>query len=218
MKWPPRSFVLPRFSLAQRALSEPVASPKSAKSAARSVALSVVIFFAAVCGPGLSQAFEIIPLYSHQAYYALDGCCQSASARRGGAGILRLELEKLGTWDLYGMSDMKWSEVALLRPQYLVGAPIEYDPSLDGVTKVRRIRRYSVLWSYGVGLFTHNTRTVRFDLATLVTGVSVLSHLELQYSLTDQFSLVAIGRAGAALSLDDRGLVLAPMLGFLWRL
>jgi hypothetical protein len=177
-----------------------------------------MMILAMVCGPGLSQAFEIIPLYSHQRYFALDGCCQSASARGGGAGILRLELEQLGTWDLYGMSDMKWSEAAFLRPQYLVGAPIEYDPSLDGVTKVRRIRRYSVLWSYGVGLYTHNTRTVRFDLATLVTGVSLLSHLELQYSITDQFSLVAIGRAGAALSMDDRGLVLSPMLGFLWRL
>jgi hypothetical protein len=206
MQWPPRFW-------AQRKRAGLLARPSTG-----SALLAVVMFMAGVCGPLPAQAFEIIPLYTHQRYFALDGCCQSASPREGWAGILRLELEPLGMWDLYGMSDRKWSEAALLRPQYLMGAPIKYDPSLDGITRTRRVQRYSLLWSYGVGFFSHNTRTVKFDLATLVSGLTVLSHLELQYSINDQFSLLVIGRAGAALSLDDSGLVLSPMIGFLWRM
>jgi hypothetical protein len=165
-----------------------------------------------------SQALEIIPLYSNQNYTKLGGCCESAPNRSGAAGILRYHMEDYGTWDVYGMSDRKWNEIALLKPVYLFGQNPEFDPTLDGITKVRRIQKHSLIWSYGVGLYTHNTKTTRFDLAALVTGLTVLNHFEFQYAINDRFSLIAVGRVGVALSLDDQGFVTAPLFGFLWRL
>ncbi len=164
------------------------------------------------------MAVDVIPLYSQQQYTSMGGCCQSASSRNGAAGILRLDVADYGTWDVYGMSDRKWNEIALLKPVYLIGEPVTFDPTSDGVSQVRRVPRYTLIWSYGGGFFTHNTRTEQFDLATLVVGVSLLSHLEFQYALTDQFSLVAVARAGLAVAVDDRGVVVAPLFGFLWRL
>jgi hypothetical protein len=164
-----------------------------------------------------AHAVDLIPLYTKQGYEAIDGCCQSASPRGGAGGVLRLELGDWGTWDVFGMSDIKWNELALLRPVYLVGQPIRLDPTLDGSTSVKRIRRYSLLWAYGGGFFTHNTRTTQFDLATLVGGLTLVNHLEFQYSLSDRFSLVLMARAGIAFSLDDFGLIFAPLAGFLVR-
>jgi hypothetical protein len=165
-----------------------------------------------------SIALEIIPLYSNQNYTKLGGCCESAPNRSGAAGILRYNMADYGTWDIYGMSDRKWNEIALLKPVYLVGQNTGFDPTLDGITKVRRIQKYSVIWSYGAGLYTHNTKTTRFDLAALVTGLTVLNHFEFQYAINDRFSLIAVGRVGIALSIDDQGFVTAPLFGFLWRL
>lgn len=182
----------------------------------KSLYLNIIAFL--LLGSFPAAAMEIIPLLTRQQYMALDGCCQSSSARWGGGGILRLSLEEVGTWDIYGMSDMKWNEVALLKPTYLIGTPVHFDPSMDPVTKVRRVPKYTVIWSYGAGLYTHNTRTTRFDLASLVTGFSFINHFEFQYALNDSFALVAVGRLGLGLSFDDRGLIVAPLFGFLWRL
>jgi hypothetical protein len=162
-------------------------------------------------------ALDVIPLYSSQQYTSLGGCCQSAPTRDGVAGILRMDVGDFGTWDVYGMSDTKWNEISLLKPVYLIGKPITFDPTMDGITKVRRVPRYTLIWSYGGGFFTHNTRTTRLDLAALVTGINLLNHLEFQYSLADNLSFVAIARAGAAFSFDDRGIVIAPVFGLLWR-
>jgi hypothetical protein len=167
---------------------------------------------------GTVEAFQIIPLYASQQYTALDGCCQSTDARAGGAGILRTEFGNFGTFDVFGFSDRKWNEVSLLKPVYLIGHPVSFDPTLDGVTSVRRVPHVIVLWSYGGGFFSHSTRTKQFDLATLVSGITLVNHFEIQYSLTDRFSLVAMARLGAAVSMDDRGFVMAPFLGILWRL
>jgi len=138
--------------------------------------------------------------------------------RGGTAGIVRLNFEKIGTWDIFGMSDTKWSEASLLRPIYLIGERVVFDPTTDSSTQVRRVPRSTLVLSYGGGFFTHNTRTKRFNLASLVTGISLVLHLEYHYALSDQFSIVALGRVGAALSFDDRGTMIAPMLGLLWRL
>jgi hypothetical protein len=167
---------------------------------------------------GKAWAMDVIPLYTSQKYTTLGGCCQSAPTRNGGAGILRLSHEAFGTWDVFGMSDIKWNEIALLKPVYLMGEPTLFDPTLDGISKVRRVRKYTVVWSYGGGFYQHNTRTTRFDLATLVSGLTLMNHFEFQYSLTDKLSLVGIARVGAAISFDDRGLILNPMVGLLWRL
>ncbi len=171
-----------------------------------------------------ARCLEVIPLLTSQSYVALDGflglggCCKSGTLRTGVGGIVRSNFESIGTWDVFGMSDIKWNEVAVLRPVYLIGEEVKFDPNLDSSTQVRRVRRYTLIWSYGVGLFTHNTRTREFDLATLVTGISAISHFEFQYSLNDQFSLVGVARVGAGLSFDDQGAILNPMLGVLWRL
>jgi hypothetical protein len=165
-----------------------------------------------------AQSLEVLPLYTSQSYFALDGCCQSAAMRGGSAAIVRVNFEKIGTWDLFGMSDMKWNEASLLRPIYLIGDRVVYDPSIDSSTQVRRVPRSTLVLSYGGGFFTHNTRTKQFSLASLVTGISLISHLEYQYAISDQFSLVAVGRVGVGLSLDDRGAIFSPMLGLLWRL
>jgi hypothetical protein len=51
----------------------------------------------------------------------------------------------------------------------------------------------------------------------LVTGITVISHFEFQYSINDMLSLVAVARVGAGLSLDDVGAIINPMGGLLWR-
>lgn len=170
-----------------------------------------------------ARGLEFVPLLTSQSYHALDGflglgaCCQSARSRTGLGGIVRSRFETIGTWDVFGMTDIKWNEVTLLKPVYLIGEEVKFDPSFESPTKVRRVRRYILIWSYGVGLFAHNTRTRRFDLPTLVSGISAVSHFEFQYSLGDQFSLVGVARIGAGLSLDDQGTIINPMFGFLWR-
>jgi hypothetical protein len=170
-----------------------------------------------------ARSLEVIPLLTTQSYVATDGflglggCCKSGTLRSGIGGIVRSNFESIGTWDVFGMSDIKWNEVAVLRPVYLLGEEVKFDPNLDSSTQIRRVRRYTLIWSYGAGIFTHNTRTREFDLATLVTGITVISHFEFQYSINDMLSLVAVARVGAGLSLDDVGAIINPMGGLLWR-
>jgi len=180
--------------------------------------LLAVILFAGITNYRSAASLELIPLYTSQTYLALDGCCKSSNMRAGTAGIVRLDFEKIGSWDIFGMSDTRWNEASFLRPIYLLGDKVVYDPAFDSSTQVRRVPQSTLVLSYGGGFFTHSTRTKNFDLAALVTGITLVLHLEYQYALSDKFSVVAIGRVGAALSLDDRGTMLAPMVGLLWRL
>lgn len=169
-----------------------------------------------VMGPMIASATEL-GLYSGTlSYVRIDGCCVSSSERTGVAVDLKLNVETYRL-QLFGYTDRKWSEAALLVPISILGEHSGLDPSDDTSIEVRRISKFKLVFSPGLGYFVHSTRTQRFDLPALTSGVTVIGQLGAEYSFNDTWSLSGILRFAAGIAADDKGLSSGLLLGILYR-
>ncbi len=159
---------------------------------------------------------EVIGYGGLQSFNAISGCCVSVPPKATYGVGLRLEALE-GIYQVLGITDLRWSEITLLKTHYLKGRFSQLDPSNDEDISVTRYDRWQIALSYGAGFFVHTTQQTRLNLPVSVNGVLAMTHLEAQYLVSDQFSLVAVARGGAAISLDNLGLVTGALGGLSFR-
>lgn len=126
-------------------------------------------------------------------------------------------LGKLGNVEIAGFSDFKWSEMSIAKYFYIYGNPPQTDPQS---TKEMTITRYSdltVTGSYGVGFFSHNTRTQTYDLPTLVTGAEGVLRVMGDYMIDDRWSVFGLLSGALAISPVDMNFNMGVGVGFGYR-
>lgn len=163
------------------------------------------------------NALEIQPYIGALKYTHFDGCCQSSPSRVGTGVLIRDKFFQDSEWDLIGYSDRKWSEVSILKPFYFMGEPFQIDPSADSSIQVRRLNRWIGIVSVGGGYFVHSTRTIQFDLPSLVSGLSLTSHAQIRYTINDQWAVASALHFGIGAAADERGYLSGFFLGFNYR-
>lgn len=164
-----------------------------------------------------AKASELSAYAGAQTVDPLSGGCCTGVPLRGGYG-LGLRIENSGqVWQGFGYTDFRWAEISALKSTYLIGEYTKADPGSTSESTVTRLKRWQLIVSYGVGFFVHTTTTVRYDLPVVLNGFLGVAHLETQYALNDRYSLIGLGRLGAAISLEDKSMFAAGLGGLLYR-
>jgi hypothetical protein len=94
-------------------------------------------------------------------------------------------------------------EVSIGKYIYLFGRPPLTDPASTKEMNITRIANWATTVSYGAGFFTHNTKTIRYSLPTLVTGGEAVLRLLTTYTLDDHWSVGGLLTFAVAVSTDD---------------
>lgn len=143
---------------------------------------------------------------------ALGGCCSSSGTKFGGGVLGRLDLEKIGDIELLAYSDGRWSEGEVLKPFYILGGKSSADGASGEMIDVKTVHSWRWISSFGGGYFSHTTRTVKFDLPALVTGLSLSNFNHILYSLDDHWSLGATVQISVAISTSDQSFLVGSFL------
>jgi hypothetical protein len=167
----------------------------------------------------VARAVEVMPFAGIVDVTPISGCCRHVSAAQGYGAMMRLQnVNKfLGDVEIVGYSDFKYSEASFAKYIYLYGAEPQVDPNSSVDVAVTRFSTWKVTLSYGLGFFTHNTKTERYDLPALVAGVQAVSRIMLGYTLSDKWSVNGIVSTGLGYSLDETDFDLGTGLGFSYR-
>lgn len=161
-----------------------------------------------------SFAFSVQPYVGTLSYAHLDGCCQSSGSKIGTGIRVRMTLDDAKEWDLFGYTDRRWSEFAILKPAVIHGTYYDKDPApFTESIRVARMSYWNWIFSYGGGYFIHSTRTLRYDLPAITSGFSLLGQSQWNYTLDDKYSLFAMLHLGIGLATDEKGYLYGAFLG-----
>ena len=166
-----------------------------------------------------AHAIDVMPYTGLIDVTPISGCCKHVSSSIGFGILTRLPKvsKALGDIEIVGYSDFKYSEASLSKFIYLYGASPQVDPLSTSDTTITRLSGYTLTLSYGLGFFTHNTTTVRYELPALVAGLQAVSRLLLNYTITDTWSANALVSTGLGYSLDETDFNLGFGAGFTYR-
>ena len=121
---------------------------------------------------------------------SMGGCCKSSSPLL--LGGLTLDMPRMfhqTDVEFRGVSTGKYSEISVGPRLYLLGSAPELAPEFSSGTRVSRVDQHLLLSSAGVGLASHSTRTVEYDLPALVGSFMVYGRLNYVFSLSERWAI-----------------------------
>lgn len=148
--------------------------------------------------PGV-QAIQVSMITGVNSHSSQEGCCSSAGSRMG-IGIAGEISELLETEiHLLAFSTGRWNEANLLLPIYWRGAPTRENPGIDRGETIKYVSRWRVYSSFGLGYFSHATKTKEFQIPILISGGLLTNLNTIRYSFQEKWSLQLSAQFGLGL-------------------
>jgi hypothetical protein len=160
--------------------------------------------FALCLLPSGASAFELFPYVGvvDRAPVSGDNRHQDPNTGYGVFGRIP-NLGQFGDVEVVGFSDFKWSEFSAAKYYYLLGKEPQVDPLSTKDMKITRFSQWNISLSGGVGFYSHNTTTNKYNLPILVTGAELVTRSLFAYTINDQWSAGALISLGVAISTID---------------
>ncbi len=172
----------------------------------------LVFFFALQIIGGTANALELHAYGGPLGHSNLGGCCTSSGTKIGGGLLGRLDLDVTGEIQLLAYSDGRWSEGQILKPFYIIGGSSGADGAAGELVNVRTVHDWRWLTSFGGGYFSHTTKTKKFDLPVLVTGITLSAFNHLLYSINDKWSVGGLAQISVGISASDQSFVIGTFM------
>jgi hypothetical protein len=151
-----------------------------------------------------ADALEVFPYTGMVDRSPFGGDYKKQDAQMGYGMLVRVpEVGRFGTLEVTGFSDFRWTEVSIAKYHYIFGRPPQTDPASTKEMNITRIANWATTVSYGAGFFTQNTKTIRYNLPTLVTGGEAVLRILSTYAIDDHWSVGGLLSFAVAISTDD---------------
>jgi hypothetical protein len=176
-------------------------------------ALKIFSFvFISLLGSASVQALELSAYGGPLGHATLGGCCRSSGNKIGGGLLGRITLSATGEIELLAFSNGRWSEGQILKPFYILGGSTTMDVGAGDLVEAKALHDWRWITSFGGGYFSHTTRTQKFDLPVLVTGLVFSAFNQVLYSIDDKWSAGGILQVSVGMSASDQSFLVGTFL------
>lgn len=183
------------------------------------LALQIALATLLTLATSAAHAVELIPFTGYNDVTPISGCCQHLAPSLGYGILARItKVSKvIGDIELGGFSDFRYSEGSVAKYLYLIGSGPQTDPISGAEVTVTRYTTMTLSLSYGLGFFSHNTKTTQYSLPALNAGLLAFSRFNLSYLLSDVWSLTSLVTFGLGYSESAMNFNLGYALGASYR-